>query len=118
MLSGPEGGTEFRFVNDIHDALKRGTDAAGSQDIRIGGGVSTIRQDLEAGLVDEMYLAIAPVLLGSGEHLRSGVDLPALGYERTNTFRLPVQRTSSSPGADGPSVYSLSGHWDHIATCT
>ena len=84
-----EGGTEFRFVNDIHDAFKQAADAAGGQDIRLGGGVSTIRQYLEAGLVDEMHLAIAPVLLGSGEHLLSGVDLPALGYERTEHVPTP-----------------------------
>jgi dihydrofolate reductase len=78
-----EGGTEFRFVDDIHQALKRAADAAGSKDVRLGGGVSTIRQYLQAGLVDEMHLAIAPVLLGSGEHLLSGIDLPALGYECT-----------------------------------
>jgi len=78
-----EGGTEFRFVNDIHRALQQAADAAGGQDIRLGGGVSTIRHYLQAGLVDEMHLAIAPVLLGSGEHLLSGLDLPTLGYERT-----------------------------------
>jgi dihydrofolate reductase len=78
-----EGGTEFRFVNDIHDAFKQAADAAGGQDIRLGGGVSTIRQYLEAGLVDEMHLAITPVLLGAGEHLLYGVDLPTLGYQCT-----------------------------------
>ena len=78
-----EGGTEFRFVDNIHRALKQAADAAGSKDVRLGGGVSTIRQYLQAALVDEMHLAIAPVLLGSGEHLFSGIDLPALGYECT-----------------------------------
>ena len=78
-----EGGTEFRFVKDMHQALKQAADAAGRKDVRLGGGVSTIRQYLEAALVDEMHLAIAPVLLGSGEHLLSGIDLPALGYECT-----------------------------------
>jgi len=53
---------------------------AGSKDIRIGGGVATIRQYVQAGLVDEMHLAISPMLLGSGEHLLAGIDLPALGY--------------------------------------
>jgi len=78
-----EGGTEFRFVNDIRSALKQAEDAAGGRDVRLGGGVSTIRQYLRAGLVDEMHVAIAPVLLGSGEHLLYDLDLPALGYEST-----------------------------------
>jgi dihydrofolate reductase len=78
-----EGGTEFRFVNDIHSALRQAVDAAGGKDVRLGGGVSTIRQYLQAGLVDEMHIAIAPVLLGSGEHLLYDLDLPALGYQRT-----------------------------------
>jgi dihydrofolate reductase len=76
-----KGGTVFRFVTGgIHVALEQAAAAAGQQDIRLGGGVSTIRQYLQAGLVDEMHLAIAPVLLGSGEHLMTGLDLPALGY--------------------------------------
>lgn len=76
------GGTTFYFVIDgIEAALERARDAAGAKDIRLGGGVSTIRQYLEVRLVDEMHLAIAPVLLGSGEHLLGGLDLPALGYE-------------------------------------
>jgi dihydrofolate reductase len=75
------GGTVFHFVTDgIHAALEQAVAAAGGQDIRLGGGVSTIRQYLQAGLLDEMHLAIAPVLLGSGEHLMAGLDLPALGY--------------------------------------
>ena len=56
-------------------------DAAGGRDVRLGGGVATIRQYLRAGLVDELHLAISPVLLGAGEHLLQGLDLPALGYE-------------------------------------
>jgi dihydrofolate reductase len=77
-----EGGTEFHFVTGgIRLALQQATDAARGQDIRLGGGVSTIRQCLQAGLVDDMHLAIAPVLLGSGEHLFAGIDLPALGYD-------------------------------------
>jgi dihydrofolate reductase len=76
-----QGGTEFRFVGDIHRALKEAQAAAGDQDIRLGGGVSVIRQYLEARLLDEMHLAISPVLLGGGEHLLSGLDLPTLGYE-------------------------------------
>ena len=76
-----EGGTVFYFVTDgIHAALERAREAAGQLDVRIGGGVSTIRQCLEARLIDEMHLAVTPVLLGSGEHLFGGLDLPALGY--------------------------------------
>src|SRR5712664_3781951 len=76
------GGTEFRFVTDgIHSALKQAKDAAGDQDVRLGGGVSTIRQYLSAALIDELHLAIVPVLLGDGEHLLGGLNLPALGYE-------------------------------------
>jgi dihydrofolate reductase len=76
-----KGGTVFHFVTGgINAALEQAVAAAGGQDIRLGGGVSTIRQYLQAGLVDEMHLAIAPVLLGSGEHLMADLDLPALGY--------------------------------------
>jgi dihydrofolate reductase len=76
-----EGGTVFHFVTDgIHAALDRAKASAKGQDVRIGGGVATIRQYLEAGLVDEMHLAVSPVLLGRGEQLLSGIDLPALGF--------------------------------------
>jgi len=76
------GGTEFRFVTEgIHAALEQAKAAAGGKDIRVGGGVSTIRQYLQARLIDELHLAIAPRLLGRGENLLSGIDLPALGYE-------------------------------------
>jgi len=79
-----QGGTEFRFVTGgIHQALEQAMAAAGGKDVRLGGGVSTIRQYLEAKLVDQMHLAMTPVLLGSGEHLLTGIDLPALGYECT-----------------------------------
>ncbi len=79
-----EGGTVFHFVTGgIDDALERACAAAGERDVRIGGGVATIRQYLEAGLIDEMHLAIAPVLLGRGESLLAGIDLPALGFEVT-----------------------------------
>lgn len=75
------GGTTFHFVTDgIHNALARAHDAAKGKDIRLGGGVATIRDYLRAGLVDEMHLAYAPVLLGSGECLLAGMYLPALGY--------------------------------------
>ncbi len=76
------GGTEFRFVTGgIHSALEQARAAAAGLDVRIGGGVATIRQYLEAGLIDELHLAIRPVLLGSGEHLFGGLDLRAIGYE-------------------------------------
>lgn len=76
-----DGGTTFHFVTDgIHAALERAFDAAKGQDVRLGGGVDTIRQYLRAGLIDEMHLAIAPVLLGSGENLLSGIDMRSLGY--------------------------------------
>jgi dihydrofolate reductase len=79
-----QGGTTFHFVTDgIHAALQRATEAANGQDVRLGGGVGTIRQYLQAGLVDEMHVAIAPVLLGSGEHLLVGIDTLALGYKCT-----------------------------------
>jgi dihydrofolate reductase len=79
-----KGGTVFHFVTDgIRAALERALTAAGGQDVRLGGGVSTIRQYLQAGLVDEMHLAVAPLLLGSGEHLTAGLDLPTLGYACT-----------------------------------
>jgi dihydrofolate reductase len=63
--------------------MKRAREAAGDKDIRIGGGVDTVRQYLHAGLIDEMHLAISPVLLGSGENLLAGIDLPSMGFERT-----------------------------------
>ena len=76
------GGTEFRFVSEgIHVALEQATAAAGGCDVRLGGGVSTIRQYLRADLIDELHLAIRPVLLGSGEHLFNEIDLRTLGYE-------------------------------------
>jgi dihydrofolate reductase len=76
-----EGGTVFHFVTDgIHAALERAREAAGERDIKIGGGVSTVRQYLEAGLIDELHFAISPVLLGQGEAMFAGLDLPALGY--------------------------------------
>jgi dihydrofolate reductase len=74
--------TEIRFVTDgIHSTLQQAKDSAGSKDIRLGGGVSTIRQYLSEGLIDELHLAIRPVLLGCGEHLLGGIDLRARGYE-------------------------------------
>ena len=79
-----QGGTTFHFVTGgIQEALGRAKDAAGGKDVRLGGGVATIRQYLLAGLVDEVHLAISPVLLGSGEHLLGGIDLTKMGYECT-----------------------------------
>jgi dihydrofolate reductase len=76
-----EGGTTFYFVTGgIDEALTRAKKAAGSKDIKIGGGVSTIRQYLKAGLIDSLHLASAPVLLGQGEQLFDGLDLNALGF--------------------------------------
>jgi len=76
------GGTTFHFVTGgIHAALEQAMAAAGGRDVRIGGGVSTVRQYLRAGLIDEMTLAVRPVLLGAGESLLQGLDLRALGYD-------------------------------------
>ena len=79
-----EGGTTFHFVTGgIHEAVKLAKNAAGSKDVRVGGGVATIRQTLQAGLIDKMHLAISHVLLGSGEHLLQGIDLTKLGFRCT-----------------------------------
>lgn len=76
-----QGGTTFHFVTDgIESALVQARAAAGGKDVRVGGGVAVIRQYLRQRLIDEMHLAIAPVLLGTGEHLLQDIDLPALGY--------------------------------------
>jgi len=76
-----EGGTVFHFVTDgIHAALARAREAAAGKDVRIGGGVSTVRQYLRERLIDELHLAISPILLGRGESLFEGIDLPALAY--------------------------------------
>ncbi len=76
-----EGGTTFHFVTEgIETALGRARDAAQGKDIRVGGGVATIRQFLAAGLIDEMHLVLSPCLLGTGESLFAGLDMAALGY--------------------------------------
>ena len=81
------GGTEFHFITEgIHAALEQARLAAGGRDVRVGGGVSTIRQYLQAGLIDELHLAMRPVLLGSGEPLLQDLDLRALGYECTKSL--------------------------------
>ncbi len=75
------GGTTFHFVTDgIHAALQRAKEAAGELDVRIGGGPATVRQYLQAGLIDEIHLAASPTVLGSGERLLEGIDLLKLGY--------------------------------------
>jgi dihydrofolate reductase len=77
-----QGGTVFHFVTGgIEEALFRAKDAAGPRDVRIGGGAATIRQYLEARLVDRMHVVISPVVLGEGEPLFAGIDLKGLGYE-------------------------------------
>jgi len=79
-----EGGTTFYFVTGgIHAALEQATDAAKGKDIRIGGGASTIRQYLKAGLIDSLHVAISPVLLGAGEKPFDGIDMVKLGYRCT-----------------------------------
>lgn len=78
-----KGGTTFHFITDgIESVLEKAKKVADGKDIRIGGGVSTIRQFLLAGYIDEIHLAISPVFLGSGEHLFTGVDLPKLGFNQ------------------------------------
>ena len=77
-----DGGTTFHFVTEgIHAALKRAREAADGLDVRVGGGTATIRQYLQAGLVDQLHIAISPVVLGSGESLFAGLDLLKLGYK-------------------------------------
>lgn len=77
-----EGGTTFHFVTDgINPALEKAFDSANGKDVRIGGGVNTIRQYLKAQLIDELHLVVSPVILGSGENLFSNLDLATLGYK-------------------------------------
>ncbi|MBX3641545.1 MAG: dihydrofolate reductase [Rubrivivax sp.] len=79
-----KGGTVFHFVTGgMHEALQRAREAAAGRDVRVGGGVATVRQYLQAGLVDSLHLVQSPVLLGRGEALFSGIDLGALGYRCT-----------------------------------
>jgi dihydrofolate reductase len=85
-----EGGTTFHFVTDgIESALRQAQDAACGKDIRIGGGVSTVRQYLRAGVIDELHLVMSPIFLGAGENLFAGLDLPALGYACTDRVSTP-----------------------------
>jgi dihydrofolate reductase len=77
-----EGGTTFHFVTEgIHSALSLAKEAANGLDVRVGGGVATIQQFLRERLIDELHLAISPILLGSGENLFAGLDLVSLGYQ-------------------------------------
>ena len=86
-----KGGTRFHFVtNGIEAALGQARQAAGDRDVRIGGGVSTVRQFLEAGQIDEMHLALSPVVLGRGEALFTGLDLAALGFSMKETATSPA----------------------------
>lgn len=81
-----EGGTTFHFVTEgIEAALDQARTAAGDLDVKIGGGVSTVRQYLLAGAIDELHLAVSPVVLGRGENFFAGIDLPSLGYRVTET---------------------------------
>jgi len=76
------GGTEFRFVTDgVHAAYEQAMAAAGGRDVRLGGGVATIREFLRERLIDELHLAVRPVVMGNGENLFNGIDVRALGYE-------------------------------------
>jgi dihydrofolate reductase len=87
------GGTIFHFVTDgIEAALERAVQAANGKDVLLGGGVATIRQYLRAGHIDEMHLAISPMLLGSGEHLFANIDTASLGYRCTE--HVPTQNAT------------------------
>ena len=80
-----EGGTTFYFITGgIEEALDRAKKAAGTKDIKIGGGVSTVRQYLQAGLIDSLHIALTPIFLGQGEALFEGLDLRKLGYSVTD----------------------------------
>lgn len=87
------GGTTFHFVTEgIHAALEQARAAAGKQDVRVGGGAATVRQYLQAGLIDDLHLAVRPILMGRGEALFAGLDLPALGYETVDS--VPGERAT------------------------
>ncbi len=98
-----EGGNVFHFVTGgIHEALERARESAGEKDIRLGGGASTVRQYLQAKLIDELLIAVSPVMLGAGEPLFAGIDLPKLGYtceksvqgERATFYRITRDQTA------------------------
>jgi dihydrofolate reductase len=102
------GGTIFHFVTaGIEAALQLAREAAGDMDVRVGGGVATIRAYLRARLIDEMHLAVSPALLGSGEPLFTGLDLPSLGYRSTEHVATPaanhiILRRGETAGRAGP----------------
>ncbi|WP_294124321.1 dihydrofolate reductase family protein [Sphingomonas sp.] len=86
-----DGGTTFHFVTDsIESVLDQAKRAAKGKDVRLGGGVATIKQYLRAGLIDEMHLVMSPVFMGTGENLFAGLDLPALGYACTDRVSTPA----------------------------
>ena len=86
-----KGGTTFHFVTEgIHEALRRAKESAKEKDVRLGGGISAIRQYLMAQLVDEMHIAVRPILLGSGESVFSGMNLAELGYKCSEFQSTPV----------------------------
>jgi dihydrofolate reductase len=86
-----QGETTFHFVaGGIEEALERARKSAGGKDVRLGGGVATIQQYWHARLIDELHLAFAPVLLGSGESLFDGIDVTQLGYEVTEHVATPA----------------------------
>jgi dihydrofolate reductase len=92
-----DGGTTFIFVTEgIREALERAFEAADGQDVRLGGGTAVIRQYLQAGLIDELHLAVSPILLGTGEHLFTGLDTVSLGYRCTERSPLPERCTTFS----------------------
>lgn len=100
-----KGGTTFHFVTDgIHRALEQARAAAGDRDIRIGGGVATVRQFVEARLIDELHLAVRPVLMGEGEGLFHGIDWRALGYQVAEhvagerAMHITIRRHTSADG--------------------
>jgi dihydrofolate reductase len=81
-----KGGTTFYFVTDgIESALAQASKAAGKKDVRVGGGVATVRQYLQAGLIDDLHLAVRPILMGAGEALFAGLNLRELGYAAVNS---------------------------------
>jgi dihydrofolate reductase len=83
-----KGGTTFYFVTSgVRDALEQAKAAALGRDVRLGGGTATVRQGLEARLIDEMHLAVRPILMGRGENLFAGLDIPGLGYEIAKTVQ-------------------------------
>ena len=97
-----EGGTTFHFVTEGADAaLERAKRAAGDRDVKIGGGVETVRQYLRSGVVDDLHFAVSPVVLGRGEALFAGIDLPSLGYSVTEhvagELATHIVLTKSSP---------------------